>query len=67
MIQFLFDIQNLKIKFRYKMGRILQEHDDHAEEHEVLAPEDKQNLMTIKVVIIFLLLLAGLFVFFPYT
>ena len=47
------------------MGRILQ-HDD-LDEHEEISPEDTKSIVIIKIVIIVLLLLAGLFVFFPYS
>ena len=45
------------------------EPDDHAAEceHAVLAPEVKQSLKNIKIVIIVLLFVAGLFVFFPFS
>ena len=61
----------MDFKFNYKkeMRRSLQ-HDDHeVDEHgnEELDSDVKGSLTGIKILIIVLLLLAGLFVFFPYS
>lgn len=51
--------------------RVLEEeieHDDHTgHDHGEIDHDEKANLTTIKIVIIICLLLAGLFVFFPYS
>jgi tetrahydromethanopterin S-methyltransferase subunit F len=55
------------------MTRFLEEDDhdlsvgDHSDHDHELETEEKGNLTGIKVGIIFALLFAGLFVFFPYT
>ena len=56
----------------YRMTRFLEEDDheleegDHDDDHDELEGGEK-NLTGIKVGIIFALLFAGMFVFFPYT
>ena len=42
------------------------EHDDHGDDHG-LEPHEKKKLQNIKIIVLFAMLVAGCFVFLPYS